>query len=103
MTFSKTILSATAAIALSTSAAFATDLSKETDSRDAGINAQEAGAAAEINSDPTITNSIDGENGDGRIDAKEAGKDVDLSSTATTSVIDEDGRIDAKEAGQEAN
>ncbi len=103
MTFSKTILSAAAAIALSTSAAFATDLNTESDSRDAGINAQEAGAAAGLNVDPTITNSIDGENGDGRIDAKEAGADVDLSSTATTSAIEEDGRIDAKEAGQEAN
>jgi hypothetical protein len=73
MTFSKTILSAAAAIALSTSAAFATDLNTESDSRDTGINAQEAG------------------------------EDVDLSSTATTSAIEEDGRIDAKEAGQEAN
>ena len=107
MTFSKTILSAAAAIALSTSAAFATDLSDGNDNRSAGINAQEAGAAADlnpsVNTDPTITNSVSGENYDGRIDAKEAGEDVNFSSTATTSTIDEDGRIDAKEAGQEAN
>ena len=88
MTFTKAILSTAAVIALSTSAAFATDLNSVSDSRDAGINAQEAGAAADNNIDLTITNTIDGENGDGRIDAKEAGKDVDLSSTATTSTID---------------
>jgi len=107
MTFTKSILSTAAAIALSTSAAFATDVNSEYGSRDAGINAQEAGAAAELNpganTDATITNSIEGENYDGRIDAKEAGQDVDLTSTGTTTVIDEDGRIDAKEAGQDAN